>query len=104
MTTTNTSMTPEEIDRLARKRAGAKLGWYFHATVYVIVNLFVFAMSHYAFGNRSWSVFPLLGWGLGLALHGVSVWLVGAGGELRERMVEKERERLQRDQDRRAGP
>lgn len=104
MTTTNTSMTPEEIDRLARKRAGAKLGWYFHATVYVIVNLFVFAMSHYAFGNRSWSVFPLLGWGLGLALHGVSVWLVGAGGELRERLVQKERERLQRDQDRRAGP
>ncbi len=103
MTTSNTSMSPEEIDRLARKRAGAKLGWYFHAAVYVIVNLFVFAMSQYAFGNRSWSVFPLLGWGLGLALHGVSVWLIGAGGELRERMVQKERERLQRDQDRRNG-
>lgn len=99
MTTNNTSMSPEEIDRLARKRAGAKLGWYFHAAVYVIVNLFVFAMSQYAFGNRSWSVFPLLGWGLGLALHGVSVWLIGAGGELRERMVQKERERLQRQQD-----
>ncbi|MDO8285878.1 MAG: 2TM domain-containing protein [Rhodoferax sp.] len=103
MTTNNTPMSPEEIDRLARKRAGAKLGWYFHAAVYVIVNLFVFAMSQYAFGNRSWSVFPLLGWGLGLALHGLSVWLIGAGGELRERMVQKERERLQRDQDRRNG-
>lgn len=103
MTTTHPSMSPEEIDRLARKRAGAKLGWYFHAAVYVIVNLFVFAMSQYAFGNRSWSVFPLLGWGLGLALHGVSVWLIGAGGELRERMVQKERDRLQRDQDRRNG-
>ncbi len=103
MTTNNTSMTPEEIDRLARKRAGAKLGWFFHAAVYVIVNLFVFGMSHYAFGNRSWSVFPLLGWGLGLALHGASVWLIGAGGELRERMVQKERDRLQRDQDRRNG-
>ena len=103
MTTNNTSMTPEEIDRLARNRAGAKLGWFFHAAVYVIVNLFVFGMSHYAFGNRSWSVFPLLGWGLGLALHGASVWLIGAGGELRERMVQKERDRLQRDQDRRNG-
>jgi len=103
MTTNNTPMSPEEIDRLARKRAGAKLGWYFHAAVYVIVNLSVFAMSQYAFGNRSWSVFPLLGWGLGLALHGLSVWLIGAGGELRERMVQKERERLQRDQDRRNG-
>ena len=104
MTTNNTTMSPEEIDRLARKRAGAKLGWYFPAAVYVIVNLFVFAMSQYAFGNRAWSVFPLLGWGLGLALHGVSVWLIGAGGELRERMVQRERDRLQRDQDRRTGP
>lgn len=99
-----TPMSPEEIERLARKRAGAKLGWYFHAAVYVVVNLFVFAMSHYAFGNRSWSVYPLLGWGLGLALHGASVWLLGAGGDLRERMVQKERERLQREQDRRSKP
>lgn len=99
-----TPMSPEEIERLARKRAGAKLGWYFHAAVYVVVNLFVFAMSHYAFGSRSWSVFPLLGWGLGLALHGASVWLLGAGGELRERMVQTERERLQREQDRRSKP
>lgn len=101
---TTTAMSPEEIERLARKRAGAKLGWYFHAAVYVIVNLFVFAMSQYAFGSRSWSVFPLLGWGLGLVLHGASVWLLGAGGELRERMVQKERERLQREQDRRGQP
>lgn len=103
MTTNNTSMSPEEIDRLARKRAGAKLGWFFHAAVYVIVNLSVFAMSQYAFGNRAWSVFPLLGWGLGLALHAAAVWLVGVGGDLRERMVQKERERLQRQYDQRNG-
>lgn len=105
MTTTNrTPMSPEEIDRLARRRAGAKLGWYFHATVYVVVNLFIFAMSEYGFGHRPWSVKPLLGWGLGLALHGASVWLLGAGGNLRERMVQAERERLQREQDGRNGP
>jgi hypothetical protein len=101
---TTTTMSHEEIERLARKRAGAKLGWYFHAAVYLVVNLFVFAMSQYAFGSRSWSVFPLLGWGLGLVLHGASVWLLGAGGELRERMVQKERERLQQEQDRRGQP
>jgi hypothetical protein len=100
----NTPMSPEEIDRLARKRAGAKLGWYFHATVFVIVNLFIFSMSKYGFGDRSWSIKPFLGWGLGLALHGASVWLLGAGGSVRERMVDKERERLQREQDRRNQP
>ena len=92
-------MTPEEIERLAHRRAGAKMGWYIHATVYVVVNLFIFAISEYGFGQRRWSVFPLLGWGLGLMLHGISVFLIGKGGGLRERMVQKERERLQRPRD-----
>jgi hypothetical protein len=102
--TPNTPLSPEEIDRLARKRAGAKLGWFFHAAVFTIVNLVVFSMSQYGFGHRPWSLAPFLGWGLGLALHGASVWLLGAGGSLRERMVDKERERLQRAQDRRNLP
>ncbi|HPW00771.1 MAG TPA: 2TM domain-containing protein, partial [Oscillospiraceae bacterium] len=51
-----------------------------------------------AFGDRPWSVFPLLGWGLGVALHGVSVFVLGSGSGLRERMVQKERERLRRIQ------
>lgn len=92
----NTQLSNEEIERLARKRAGAKLGWYVHATVYVLVNLMVFAMSAYAFGHRPWSVFPLLGWGLGLALHGVAVFMLGG---LREHLVEREREHLRRAQD-----
>ena len=94
---TNQPLSPDDIDRLARKRAGAKLGWYAHATVYVLVNLFLFAMSEYAFGTRRWSLSPLLGWGLGLALHGVSVFVIGAGSGLRERLVAKEREKLQRE-------
>ncbi len=95
----NTSLSTEEIDNLARKRAGAKLGWYTHATVYVMVNLFLFAVSHHAFGNRNWSAGPLLGWGLGLALHGISVWFLGAGAGFRERMVQREREAIKRQQD-----
>lgn len=90
-------LSPEDIDRLARKRAGAKLGWYVHATVYVLVNLFLFAMSTYAFGTRRWSLGPLLGWGLGLVLHGVSVFMLASGSNLRERLVQKEREKLRRE-------
>ena len=96
-----TPLSTEEIDKLARKRAGAKLGWYIHATVYVLVNLFLFAASRYGFGTRNWSVAPLLGWGLGLALHGLSVWFLGAGGGLRERMVQRERDQIKQQQERR---
>jgi len=92
-------MSPEELERLAHKRAGAKLVWYVHAMVYVVVNLFIFAISRYGFGSRPWSVFPLFGWGVGLALHGISVFVLGAGGGLRDRLVRQERERLRRQQD-----
>ena len=100
----NTRLSPEDIDRLARKRASAKMGWFIHAAAFCSINLIVFAMSKYGFGDRSWSPIPFLGWALGLALHGVSVWLLGTGGDLRERMVQKERDRLQRELDRRDGP
>jgi hypothetical protein len=92
-----TPLTPEEIERLAHRRAGRKLGWYMHAALYVVVNLAFYGMSVYGFGHRSWSVFPVLGWGLGLALHGVSVFVLGKGSGLRERMVQRERERLERE-------
>ncbi len=95
---TSTPMSPKELDRLARKRAGAKLGWYLHAALFLSVNLLIFAISEYGWGHRSWSVKPMLGWGLGLVLHGASVWLAGAGSDLRERMVQKERDHLQRQQ------
>ncbi len=92
-----TRLNPEAIERLARRRAGAKLGWYVHALVFVLVNAALLGLSHHGFGSRPWSVYPLLGWGLGLALHGISVFALGAGSGVRERMVQKERERLERE-------
>ena len=92
-------MTPEEIDALARKRAGAKMGWYIHAMVYLLVNAFWFLSAAYA--GRHWSPMPLFGWGLGLALHGISVFVLGTGSGLRERMIQQERDRLQREQQQR---
>jgi len=97
ISTITAMISDDDIDRLARKRAGAKLGWYLHALVHVLVNLALLAFSRHGWGQRPWSVFPLLGWGLGLALHGVSVFVLGSGSGLRERMVQREREKLRRE-------
>lgn len=93
-------LSPEALDRLARKRASAKLGWYVHATIYLVVNVGLFLASSHGLGHRPWSLFPALGWGLGLLLHGISVWMLGNGSSLREGMVQRERERLQRQSER----
>lgn len=85
----------DDIERLARKRAAAKLGWYIHATVYIAVNLLLATLS--AASGHHWAMFPALGWGVGLAIHGAVVFVLAGG--LHERLVERERQRLalQRD-------
>ncbi|MDO8387323.1 MAG: 2TM domain-containing protein [Polaromonas sp.] len=94
---TSTALPDNRLEQLARKRAGAKLGWYIHATVYLLVNLLLLALS--LSSGRHWAVFPLFGWGLGLAVHGAVVFLLTGGAGLHERLVQQERERLtlQRD-------
>lgn len=95
----HTPHTPQDknIERLARKRASVKLGWYIHASVYLLVNLLLVTLS--VSSGRHWAVFPLLGWGLGLAVHGAVVFLVAGGAGLHERLVQRERERLSLQRD-----
>jgi hypothetical protein len=80
-------MNDDDIDRLARKRAKAKIGWFIHAAIYVAVNLMLIARALAA--GRDWALYPLLGWGVGLLAHGLSVWMSSSGGGLTERMVER---------------
>lgn len=83
---------PQRIEHLARRRAKAKLGWFIHAAVYAAVNLGLIAVS--VASGKHWAIFPLLGWGLGLAIHGIAVWLLQPGGDLLEHLVERERVKL----------
>jgi hypothetical protein len=85
-------LSAEEAERLVRRRAGAKLGWFIHAAAYVSVNTFLVALSFVS--GKGWAVFPLLGWGLGLAIHGAVVWLASPGSALHERLLQAERAKL----------
>jgi len=90
--------TPDRsLDRLARRRAGAKLGWLVHALVYVAVNLFLLALA--VGSGRNWAIYPALGWGIGLAAHGLVVYFVSGGAGLYQQLLERERSRLQVQRD-----
>ena len=95
--TTLTSLQNPALEKLATKRARAKLGWYIHASVYVAVNLLLVALS--ATSGRHWAMFPAVGWGIGLAVHGVMVFLATGGTGLHERLVQRERSRLTSQRD-----
>ena len=80
-----------QLERTARRRAGMKMGLFIPAGVYVAVNLLLAALS--IASGRHWAVFPALGWGLGLAIHGVVVFLVAGSGAY-ESLLERERRQL----------
>jgi 2TM domain len=91
------TLSYDAIEDLARKRAGAKLGWFIHASVYVLVNTFLMLTALYH--GKAWAFFPLMGWGLGLAIHGAAVWFASSGSALHERLLARERARLQAQRD-----
>jgi hypothetical protein len=93
-TSSKQNLTPEQIEHMAIRRVKAKMGWYLHVAIYVVVNLFLIAGA--MFQGKHWHFFPIIGWGFGLAIHGVIVWFKcsSAGFAWRERMLVRERAAL----------
>lgn len=85
---------PSALESRARRRAGAKLGWLIHAAAYVGVNVFLAALS--ASHGKGWAVYPALGWGLGLLLHGAAVWLRTPMHGVYDSLLRRERAALER--------
>ena len=86
-----------EIERIARRAASARLGWYVHAGVYVAVTTLLGMLS--AMGGRHWAIYPALGWGAGVAIHGLVVFFLTEGRGVFERLVQQERDRLSLQRD-----
>lgn len=79
----------------ALKQARELRGFYNHLLVYVVVNLFLFAIDYFG-GSDWWFYWPLLGWGIGLSVHGLNTFMGtrGFGLDWEER---KARELMERD-------
>jgi len=89
----------DSLEARARRRVGRKVGFYIHAFVYVIVNLGLFALNQFT-GDLRWHQWPLMGWGLGLAIHGIVTFTSLYTDAFRRRMVENEIRALQRSEGR----
>jgi hypothetical protein len=89
----------DSLQARARRRVARKIGFYIHAFVFVVVNLGLYALNQ-ATGGPSWHQWPLMGWGLGLAIHGIVTFLSLQTDGLRRRMVEQEMEALRRSDSR----
>ena len=70
----------------SRSLAGLHFGLCGHASAWLAVGVLLIAVDAVS-GRVAWSVLPMLGWGVGLALHGLVVAL-GPVERLYERLAE----------------
>ncbi len=94
MTDLNTATPAQRADdialrRQASKRVEMKMGFLMHLMVYACVNGGLFLLSNLHDGAR-WTSFPMWGWGLGLAIHGVVTLVALQGQGLREHLMDAE--------------
>lgn len=87
-------MENREAYERASKRVAARISFYIHLTVYVVVNLLLVAINLAASPEHLWFYWPLFGWGIGLCFHGLSVFFFGRLDSIKERMIEKEMTRM----------
>ena len=71
-------MNTEDKYQKAKKRVEALKGFYIHLTVYVLVNLLLCTIDLLTSPDSLWFYWPLMGWGIAVALHALRVF--GTGG------------------------
>ncbi len=84
------------IEARAQRRVRRKMGFFIHAFVFVVVNLGFFALSQLGLHHPRAHHVPLMGWALGLAIHGIVTLLSLQGEGLRRRMLDQEMQALRR--------
>lgn len=74
----------------ARGRAEAKYGVFVHAVVYAAVMLLLVVINLLTSPGTIWFIWPLIGWGFAVALHGARVFLLGDRNTVIDALTERE--------------
>lgn len=80
-----------ELRRKAARRADAKLAFRGHLIAYAVINAGLLAINLLTSPDTLWFYWPMLGWGVGLIAHGVTVY---TQLDAREDLIEAELQRL----------
>lgn len=71
-------------EQQARRRIAQLRSYYGHLTAYVAVNLMLVTINLMSNPGHPWFLYPLLGWGIGLAMHTAKVFWTGSHWEQRK--------------------
>ncbi len=80
-------MTDDQRQRAIR-RIQAKRGFWRHFAIYLAVNAMLVVTWAMGSGGYFWPVWPMLGWGIGVVAHAVSVYV--GPQKITEAQIERE--------------
>ena len=83
----NTIYDEENAYYKAKKRVEELKGFYGNFTTYCIVIPSLVLINYFTYWDHKWFIYPMLGWGLGVLFHGVSVF--GYGKSWEERKIQE---------------
>ena len=83
-------MTQTDEYKKARERAEAKYKFFVHAGVYAAVMVLLVVVNLVTAPREIWFVWPLIGWGFAVALHGVRVFLLADKNIVIDQLTERE--------------
>lgn len=91
-------MTELEEYQRARERVQEIKGFYAHAVMFGLVNATLVVLNLVTLKKNDgviWFIWPLIGWGIILAVHGISVFGIGRflGKDWEERRIQRELDR-----------
>lgn len=81
----------------ARGRAEAKYTFFVHSAVYAAVMVLLVVVNMVTSLGAIWFIWPLIGWGFAVALHGVRVYLLADRDVIVDALTERELRHLGAD-------
>jgi hypothetical protein len=90
---TNSGTAEDELRRRAVKRLRAKAGFWTHLVVYLAVNAFLVTIWFFTGTGFFWPIFPIAGWGIGVAAN---AWDVFGREPVTEERIQREMDHLRR--------
>lgn len=64
----------KELIELAKKRVERKKKFYKHLNTYLVMTIFFVLLNMFTSPGRWWFIFPVLGWGIGIALEYLNIF------------------------------
>lgn len=90
-TTTDDNSEKDLLNRIhLEQKIRRRLKFYWHLAIYLAVNTLLLVINLTTSPQHFWFIYPLMGWGIGLAAHAMKTFGFDIEGRMVQKMMEKE--------------